>query len=141
VCGASAQNPSGAVIGTTDTQTIYAYGTGATAGVSLSKTSTSTFTASGQVLSYNYVVTNTGYISLTELSVTDPLIPTISCPLGPADLLAPGDSETCTGQYTTTPTDVTNMGVTNTGTVNGNDVDFFNPVTANSTFTVSYTGP
>ena len=60
VCGATAQNPSGGIVSTTDTQTLYVYGTGASASVSLSETSTSTFTASGQVLNYNYVVTNTG---------------------------------------------------------------------------------
>jgi uncharacterized repeat protein (TIGR01451 family) len=136
-CGASAQNPTGAVISTTDTQTLYVYGTGASASVSLAKTSTSTFTAAGQVLNYNYVVTNTGTISLTGLSVTDEVsVPgdvTVTCPLGPG--------ETCTGQYTTTSTDVTNLGVTNNATVNGNDVDYFLPVTASDTDTIVYTGP
>ena len=145
MCGASAQNPSGAVIGTTDTQTLYVYGTGASASVSLAKTSTSTFTAADQVLDYNYVVTNTGTISLTGLSVTDEVsVPgdvTVTCPLGPGDLLAPETSETCMGQYTTTSTDVTNLGVTNNATVNGNDVDYFNPVTASSTKTIVLHGP
>jgi uncharacterized repeat protein (TIGR01451 family) len=147
VCGASAQNPSGAVIGTTDTQTLYDYGTGASASVSLAKSAAvgTTFTASGQVLNYQYVVTNTGTISLTGLSVTDQVsVPgdvTVMCPLGPADLLAPGVTETCTGQYTTTSTDVTNLEVTNNATVNGNDVDYFLPVTASDSKTVTYTGP
>ena len=72
-----------APVGPTAAQTVYVYGTGATGGISLSKTSTSTFTASGQTLNYNYVVTNTGTISLTEVGVTDTLIPTVTCPLVP----------------------------------------------------------
>ena len=123
-------------------QTVYVYGTGATGDISLSKTSTSTFTASGQTLNYKYVVTNTGTISLTQVSVTDTLIPAgATCPLSLLANLAPEASETCTGQYMTTPTDVTNGGVTNEGTASGQDVDFGNLFTDNSSLTIPYTGP
>ncbi len=134
---ASAENPGGAAVGPTAAQTVYVYGTGATGGISLSKTSTSSFTASGQVLSYNYLVTNTGTISLYAVGVTDTLIPTVTCP---EDTLAPGASETCNGSYTTTATDVSNGLVTNEGTATGYDVDFGNPYTDNDSLTIHYTG-
>ena len=112
--------------------------------ISLSKTSTSTFTASGQTLNYKYVVTNTGTISLTQVSVTDSSDSrrvTATCPLSPSANLAPEASETCTGQYMTTSTDVTNGGVTNEATASGYDVDFGNLFTDNSSLTIPYTGP
>jgi hypothetical protein len=139
---ASAENPSSEAVGTA-AQTVYVYGTTATGDISLTKTSTSTFTASGQVLSYNYVVTNTGTISLYAVGVTDEVsVPgdvTVTCPLSPADTLAPGASETCTGSYTTTTGDVTNGGVTNTATASGNDVDFGVQYTANDSVTIPLT--
>ena len=138
---ASAQNPGGATVGPTAAQTVYVYGTDATAAISLSKTSTSTFTASGQTLNYQYLVTNTGTISLNQVGVADTLIPTVTCPIAPTATLAPGAMETCTGSYTTTSTDVTNGGVTNYATATGFDVDLGNEATADDTFTIPYTGP
>ena len=143
---ASAENPSGAVVGPTAAQTVYVYGTGATGDISLAKTSTSTFTASGQTLNYNYVVTNTGTISLNFVGVTDEVTPadtpiTVTCPL-PDDLtdtLAPGASETCTASYTTTSGDVTNGGVTNEATASGQDVNEENLFTANDSVTIPLT--
>jgi uncharacterized repeat protein (TIGR01451 family) len=138
---ALAENSSGATVGPTALQTVYVYGTGATAAISLSKTSTSSFTASGQTLDYSYLVTNTGTISLTGVSVSDNVIPTVTCPLSPTANLAPGASETCTGSYTTTPTDVTNDGVTNEADASGFDVDLGNEADGDASLTIPYTGP
>ena len=84
---------------------------------------------SGQALNYNYLVTNTGTISLTGVSVSDEVIAR-RChghlPAFSPGELGPWASETCTGQYTTTSTDVTNGGVTNEATATGYDVDFGN---------------
>jgi uncharacterized repeat protein (TIGR01451 family) len=143
---ALAQNPSGAIVGATDPQTIYVYGTGASGNISLVKSSSSTFTAVGQVLSYNYLVTNDGTISLNEVGVTDqvsgtnaPITVTCPIPTSPTDFLAPGQSETCTAQYTTTSTDATNLGVTNDATASGQDVDFGNQYTASDSKSIAYT--
>ncbi len=138
---ASAQNPGGATVGPTAAQTVYVYGTGVTGGISISKTSTSTFTGAPQTLNYSYVVTNTGTISLTQVGVTDNLVPTVTCPLSPTANLAPGASETCTGSYTTTSTDVSNGKVVNEGTATGYDLDFGNVYTDDDSLTINYTGP
>ena len=143
VCGASAQNPTGAVISTTDTQTLYVYGTGSDGfGRPLQDVDVDLHGRGG--CAQLPIRRHQHWDDLVDRVECDgPLwFPTIlSLPAFSADLLAPGQSETCTGQYTTTSTDVTNLGVTNTGTVNGNDVDYFLPVTASSTKTIAYTGP
>ncbi len=86
-------------------------------GPSVVKTSTtSSYGAAGQTLSYNYAVTNTSAVTLTNIAVNDNLISSanISCP---STSLASGDTETCTGSYTTTQADVDAGFVTNTATV------------------------
>jgi len=62
----------------------------------------------GDTVTWTYVVTNTGNVTLTSITVTDDKIGTVSCP---ATTLAPGDSTTCTatgtaaaGQYENTGT-------------------------------------
>jgi uncharacterized repeat protein (TIGR01451 family) len=144
---ATAENPSSAEVDATAPDTVYVYGTDATADISLVKTLTSTspFTAAGQVLTYSYLVTNTGTISLTDVGVADqvstPGDVTVLCQLDPGDLLAPGQSETCSGSYTTTATDVSNGGVTNNADASGLDVDFEAEVDATDSKSISYTGP
>jgi hypothetical protein len=82
-----------------------------TASLSLTKTTTSTgYGAAGQNIPYNYLVTNTGTVTLTGVGVSDNLNP-VSCPSG---TLATGAHETCTGSYSVTQTDVDNGSVTNT---------------------------
>ncbi|MEX2557216.1 MAG: choice-of-anchor P family protein [Actinomycetota bacterium] len=69
----------------------------------------------GDVISYTFVVTNTGNVTLTGITVTDPKVglSAISCP---ATALAPGASMTCTATYTITQSDIDAGSVTNTGT-------------------------
>jgi uncharacterized repeat protein (TIGR01451 family) len=149
--GATAQNPGGATVVQTNTpQTVYVYGTGANVScsqadpqtcISVSESSTSTFTASGQTIDYTITVTNTGTISLSNVSASSTLVPTPTCELSPSAFLAPGDSETCSGSYVTTPTDVSNGQVTDTPSATGFDVDFGNQYSANgAAFTINYTG-
>ena len=74
----------------------------------LNPTADPTFDAVGDVLAYEFVVTNTGNVTLTnQISITDPLITgaggTIICPAPP---VAPQASITCTGSYTITQADL-----------------------------------
>ena len=70
------------------------------------------------MISYTYLVKNTGNVTLTTVSVTDPMsgLSTIMCA---SPTLAPNAQETCTATYTTTQTDVDRGSITNTGTATG----------------------
>src|SRR5262249_38686039 len=58
----------------------------------------------GQVISYTYVVTNTGNVTLLgQVSVTDDKVSVI-CP--PSTVLAPGASTTCTASHSITQVDL-----------------------------------
>ncbi|GIX32418.1 MAG: hypothetical protein KatS3mg125_0374 [Lysobacterales bacterium] len=90
-------------------------------GLSLSKTITSgnPYSAPGNVISYQLVATNTGNVTLTNVTITDPLLGTLSCsPVQPATL-APGQTLTCTGSYTVTQANVDAGVVTNTANAAG----------------------
>ena len=65
----------------------------------------SVVTAAGQLVTYSFVVTNTGNVTLTDVTVTDPM-PGLSAVTCPSTTLAPATSMTCTATYTTTPADV-----------------------------------
>ncbi len=106
-----------------------------TPGIQLMKTAdTPNFSAPGTVITYRYLVTNTGNLTLNPVTVTDPL-PGLSAIFCPRSLLAPGLFETCSATYTTTQADVDNGGVTNTATVTGVTPDG-QTVTDGSTVTV-----
>ena len=72
--------------------------------LTLVKTATpATYDAVGDVISYSYVVTNTGNVTLAgPVTVTDDKA-TVTCPAGG---LAPGASITCTASYTITQGDL-----------------------------------
>jgi len=72
------------------------------------------FELPGDVTTYEYVVTNTGNVTLTDpINVTDNLISSVSCPVLPAGGLVPGAALTCTAQYTATQADLDAGQVTN----------------------------
>ena len=75
-----------------------------------------TYAAVGDELDYNYFVKNTGNVDITNISVTDNLIPNISCP---ATTLSPGEDFICTGSYIVTQDDIDNGSVTNIATADG----------------------
>ncbi|MFD7642608.1 hypothetical protein ACFV4P_18325 [Kitasatospora sp. NPDC059795] len=81
-----------------------------------------TFLTAGEVIDYSYLVTNTGNVTLTGVTVTDTSFsgtgtpPSISCP---STTLAPGASMTCSGSYTVTEADVNAGSITNTATATG----------------------
>ncbi|MGQ4583607.1 DUF7507 domain-containing protein [Lysobacter sp. F60174L2] len=88
-------------------------------------------TEPGQVITYTFVVTNPGNVTLTGVTITDPLpgLGPLDCGADtlPADL-APGASVTCSAQYTVTQGDIDAGGaITNTadadGTYDGADIN------------------
>jgi uncharacterized repeat protein (TIGR01451 family) len=83
------------------------------------KTATPTVvTVAGQVVTYSFAVTNTGNVTMTDVTVTDtmPGLSSISCP---TTTLAPGASMTCTATYTTTQADIDRGSITNAATAVG----------------------
>ncbi|WP_421939882.1 Calx-beta domain-containing protein [Pedobacter sp.] len=76
------------------------------ASMSLTKVSTNTVSKEGDVINYNIVVTNTGNVTLTNVTVADPGADAGSIiPAGIATL-APGASVTVTAKHTVTLTEV-----------------------------------
>uniref|UniRef100_UPI0026262B82 DUF7507 domain-containing protein n=1 Tax=Winogradskyella sp. TaxID=1883156 RepID=UPI0026262B82 len=82
----------------------------------------------GDTITYTFTVTNTGNVTLTDVTVTDPLVAVVG---GPIASLAPGavDGTTFTATYTLTQTDIVNGSFANTATVSGDDPGS-NPVTS-----------
>ncbi len=71
----------------------------------------------GDTITYSFVVTNTGTVTLNPVTVTDPKVGPITCPATP---LAPGVSVNCTQKtYTLTQNDVDTGKVENTATAHG----------------------
>lgn len=93
----------------TDTETVYAV---QNPDVTLDKTGALNLGADGtanpgDVITYSFKVTNSGNVTLSHLSVTDPMVAVISCPSeNPMPVLAPGATETCTGLYMITQADI-----------------------------------
>jgi len=70
----------------------------------------------GDTITYTFIVSNTGNMTLHGIAVTDTKVSPISCP---ATTLLPGQSTTCTAPaYSITQTDIDNGGVSNQATVN-----------------------
>ncbi len=88
-----------------------------------------TYTAAGEVISYSFLVTNTGDAPLAgPVTIDDDRATDESCPavttVGDGDtFLDPGESITCTATYTITAADVTAMSVTNLATATADGVD------------------
>ncbi len=70
----------------------------------------------GSTITYTFIVTNTGNVTLTSVGVTDPKVGPVSCPV---TTLAPGASTTCTKTYTLTQADINLGQVNNTATASG----------------------
>ncbi|MFJ5118392.1 hypothetical protein [Kitasatospora sp. NPDC088548] len=82
----------------------------------------STVHNAGDTVTYSFVVTNTGNVALTNVTVADTAFsgtgtpPVITCP---GTTLAPGASMTCTAPYTVTQADINAGQVTNTAVATG----------------------
>ncbi len=72
--------------------------------------------AAGSTLTYSFVVTNTGNVTLTAVGVTDAKVGAITCS---PTTLAPGAGATCSKTYTLTQADVDSGHVANTATAAG----------------------
>jgi len=87
--------------------------------ISLDKTALSTsYTAAGETLSYQFVITNTGDLPINtgqDIVINDDQIGQFVCGTISAPI-APGATHTCTADYTTTASDVTAGSVTNIAT-------------------------
>ncbi|MEO9325656.1 GEVED domain-containing protein [Nocardioides sp. C4-1] len=85
--------------------------------ITLTKTAgTPTGQTAGSTVPYSFVVTNTGNVALSSVTVTDPKVGTVTCPAG---TLAPGASRTCTATYTLTQADVNAGSVVNNASATG----------------------
>ena len=91
------------------------------------------YAAVGDVLSYDYIVTNTGNVTISDLAVTDDRIAVVSCT---PTTLAPGDSVTCAGSYLVTQADLDAGSVTNIASPNGTPAQGTLPTPPTDTVTV-----
>ena len=105
---------------------------GQTPGISLIKTAlTPNYTNVGDVLDYEFVVTNSGNTTIIfPISVNDSRIPNVSCPALPTGGLAPGGSLTCTGSDTASQSDIDAGEVVNTATATDGQIVSTPPQTA-----------
>ncbi|GAA2165302.1 hypothetical protein GCM10009845_22550 [Pedococcus bigeumensis] len=93
--------------------------------LTLVKSSTTTqLTQVGQQVPYSFLVTNTGNVTVTDLSVADTqLAPAVQANMSavscPSTTLAAGQSVTCTGTYTVTQADLDNGELKDSATATG----------------------
>jgi hypothetical protein len=109
-----ATTPGGGMVTDTSTLTIDAV---QSPGISIDKTaSIESYSQAGTPVTYFYVVTNEGNVTLNGVSVTDSRGLHLSCPLSS---LAPGQEMECTAGYVTTVADVDQGSITNMATATG----------------------
>lgn len=89
----------------------------------------------GDLVTYSFVVTNTGNLTLNSLKINDTFTfpagpaPTVSCP---STTLAPGVSTTCTGTYTASQADIDNDVIANSATAQGIPVGSSEPIVSSA---------
>ncbi|TYL44872.1 DUF11 domain-containing protein [Nocardioides sp. BGMRC 2183] len=95
--------------------------------LSIDKTATGTadtdddgLIATGDTIDYSFVVTNTGTVTASVLTVEDPKVGAVDCPV---TSLAPGASTTCTATYTVTQADTDSGRVVNRARALAEDPD------------------
>ncbi len=79
----------------------------------------STYATLGEVITYSYVVTNNGNVTINGITVSDDKIATVSCPVS---TLAPTEATTCTATYTISQPDLDAGFVTNVATADGTPI-------------------
>ncbi|WP_143571037.1 DUF11 domain-containing protein [Tessaracoccus sp. ZS01] len=79
------------------------------------------YDAVGDLITYTFVSTNTGNVTLTDVTITDPLpgLSDLTCDPAQPGTLAPGESMECTATYEVTQADLDNGSVDNTATTVG----------------------
>ena len=88
-----------------------------------------TYSSTGTSINYTYVITNTGNVTLTNVTLSDNKLTTLNdasaCTLNSGDTsttlgtLDPGDIETCHATYSTVQSDLNNGSITNIATATG----------------------
>jgi uncharacterized repeat protein (TIGR01451 family) len=86
------------------------------------------YDAAGQVITFDYLVTNTSDVPMSSITVNDTSLPGLSPVACPQPDLGPGESEDCFATYTVTPADLDAGSVTNTATAQGNPPGSATPV-------------
>ncbi|MDP9904650.1 beta strand repeat-containing protein [Arthrobacter bambusae] len=85
--------------------------------------SPASFSNVGNTISYSFLVTNTGNVTLNGVGVNDTQVAPAGAlttgPSCPSSTLAPGASETCTATYTVAQADLDNGSVNDTATASG----------------------
>ena len=103
-----------------DSVTIRASGASQVPELAVTKTVTpATGAAVGDVLTFRMSVTNTGKVTVSNVTIDDPKLPAVSCSIGS---LSPGETSSanaCSGTYTMTQADIDRGGFTNTANANG----------------------
>jgi gliding motility-associated-like protein/uncharacterized repeat protein (TIGR01451 family) len=128
----SGRDPGNNTVNAQDSETVNAL---SNAQISLTKSaSPANFSTLGEIITYTIVVENTGNVTLSNLTVTDPL--TGMSENIPA--LAPGADEVFTETYSVTQADLNRGNIVNTATVSGRDPEN-NTVTDNGSVTVNAT--
>ncbi|KAA9376116.1 DUF11 domain-containing protein [Microbispora cellulosiformans] len=113
--------PSGPAVGS-DPSTATVTATSAPALTLTKSASPATVRAAGEVVTYSYLVTNTGNVALRGITAVDTAFsgkgtpPVVRCPVSS---LAPGASTTCTGTYTLIQADIDDGNIVNTAVASG----------------------
>ncbi|WP_373396576.1 hypothetical protein V8V91_17705 [Algoriphagus halophilus] len=117
---ATGNDPDDVEVSDTDSETITVV---KDASIEIVKSATpSTYNAAGDVITYTFDVSNTGNVTLTDVTVSDPLSGLSAITSGPVTL-APGENQVFTATYTITQSDMDAGQVDNTATATGNDPD------------------
>ena len=82
-----------------------------------------TFAQPGDTIAYQLTAHNVGNVSLSQVSIDDPLLADLSCTPGQPATLAPGESLVCTGEYSVVQADIDAGSVLNTATASALDGD------------------
>ena len=134
----TAQNTGGLESGFSNEINTFIEGLPPTAALTLVKSSDATSApAVGETITYSYVVTNSGEVTLTGITVTDVhggiggSFSGVSCP---ATSIAVGDSMTCTATYVLVQADVNAGSISNTATADSNETG---PVSSSLTVSLS----
>ncbi|WP_416971486.1 LPXTG cell wall anchor domain-containing protein [Streptomyces sp. 4F14] len=101
--------------------------------LTVAKSADRTDLVAGQTVTYSYRATNTGNVTITNLTVKDSGFSgsgTLSAITCPSNWLAPGTSTTCTATYTVTQADVDAGKLTNSATVSGTPPHTSTPITS-----------
>lgn len=140
--GAAGEAPDNSIAADEDSLTIP--GPTRTPGISLTKTaSPTTFTAAGQPITYTFGVLNTGNVTLTGVTVTDPLtgLSPIACAPAQPFTLAPGATVSCTATRSTTQADLDAGTRVNSATATGTSPTGVTPATVSDDDDATITGP